>query len=192
MNSKRYIAVAVFGIIAFGFIATHTLKEPVENEKVWVSKQESVPDVESVIHPAKTPASVALASNDIKAAFERDTVIKLNSIVRRSLATIRKYDAEIKAVRAESLAATQDGVDEQQVASARASLAKLQEWDLEAFMALKDMNAAVEELEASGEHYNAAILAGMVRFVETVSTEIGDEHTKLTRLVGKGTVAAKL
>ncbi|WP_445364706.1 hypothetical protein ACJJIQ_11815 [Microbulbifer sp. ANSA003] len=192
MNSNRYITVALLGIVAFGFLVSQPFVKPVENEKVWVSEPKPAPDVESVIHPAKTPASVALANNDIKAAFERDTVIKLNSIVRRSLTTIRKYDAEIKTVREETLAATQDGVNDQQVATARASLAKLHEWDLEASRALKDMNAAVEELEASEEHYNAAILAGMVRFVETVSTEIGDEYTKLTTMVGKGTVAAKL
>ncbi|AWF80865.1 hypothetical protein BTJ40_08640 [Microbulbifer sp. A4B17] len=191
MNSNRYITLAVFGIIAFGFLATHTFLKPVENEQVWVSEPKSGPVVESVIQSAKTPASVALASNDIKAAFERDTVIKLNSIVRRSLVTIRQYDAEIKTVRENNLVMTRDSVNEDQVAAARSSLAKLQEWNLEASQALKDMNAAVAELEASDEYYNAAILAGMVRFVETVATEIGDEYLKLIKLAGQDTVAAK-
>ncbi|MCO1335880.1 hypothetical protein MO867_16210 [Microbulbifer sp. OS29] len=191
MNSNRYTTAAVFGIIAFGFLAAQTLFEPVENEQVWVSAPRSGPDAEYVVQSAKTPASVALTSNDIKAAFERDTVIRLNGIVRRSLATIRQYDAEIKSVREEHLAATGNGMNEHQVADAKSNLSKLEEWNLEASQALKDMKAAVLELEASDEYYNAAILAGMVRFVETVATEIGDEYVKLTTLVAQDAVAVR-
>ena len=80
-------------------------------------------------------------------------------------------------------AAERDEMSERQLADARASLTKVHDLALEASQALSDMKAAVVELEASGETYNAAILAGMVRFVKTVADEIGAEHARLAEQI---------
>lgn len=179
MNSKRYAAVLVLGIIAVGSLATHFLLKPNENGSVHGPVPQAGTIGEGASQSSQTPATVELAARDIKAPFERETVIRLNSIVRRSLVAIRKYDAEIEAIRVDILAAERDEMSERQLADARASLTKLHGLVLETSQALSDMNAAVVELEASGETYNAAILAGMVRFVRTVADEISAEHARL-------------
>lgn len=183
MNSKRYATVLVFGIIAIGSLAAHFLLKPNENGSVHGRVPQAGTMGEGASRSAQTPATVELGSRDIKAPFERKTVIRLNRIVRRSLVAVRKYDAQIEAIRVDIFAAERDEMSERQLADARASLTKVHDLALEASQALSDMKAAVVELEASGETYNAAILAGMVRFVKTVADEIGAEHARLAEQI---------
>ena len=183
MNSKRYVGVLVFGIIAIGSLAAHFLLKPNENGSVHGQAPQAGTIGEGASQSAQTPATVELGSRDIEAPFERETVVRLNDIVRRSLVAVRKYDAQIEAIRADVFAAERDEMSEHQLADARASLAKLHDLVVEASQALSDMKAAVAELEASDETYNAAILAGMVRFVKTVADEIGAEHARLEKQI---------
>ena len=99
--------------------------------------------------------------SDIAPTFTRETVIKLNAIVQRSLDTIDEYDALRIDVR-----------DEPERFSPEELKETLAGMDVEAKAALKDMEAEVTRLESSDEIYNAVVLAGMVRFVKDVEEEI--------------------
>ncbi len=102
---------------------------------------------------------------DFKPAFERETVIKLNSIVRRSLEVIEAFDDQRRRLTAARSAG--EAVD---------TAAMYAEWDalhVRAIEALGDMKAEIARLEASDEDYNSAILAGMADFVGDVEAEIG-------------------
>jgi len=48
-------------------------------------------------------------------------------------------------------------------------------------LALDDMTSAVKTLKASGEFYNATILAGMVTFVEDVEREVSAKSAMLMK-----------
>ncbi|MEM6580940.1 MAG: hypothetical protein AAF699_06695 [Pseudomonadota bacterium] len=185
MNSPRYITASIFVIITSSFVAAHLLFKPDDHELIWVQVPQSSSVGGGSINAVSTPltappATIALERSDIKAAFERETVISLNGIVRRSLIVIREYDAEINAIRIQHTAAMRQEATEAQRADARANLMKLQSWVGATSLAVRDMNTAVLKLEASEENYNAAILAGMVRFVNTVAEEISTEHTRIT------------
>lgn len=99
--------------------------------------------------------------SDIKPTFTKETVTKLNAIVRRSLTTIDAYDELRREVKGDpskgDLQSTKD---------------ELAEMDTTAKAALVDIEAEVERLEGSDEVYNEVVLAGMVRFVKDVEAEI--------------------
>ncbi|MEO0981408.1 MAG: hypothetical protein AAFX03_02020 [Pseudomonadota bacterium] len=102
--------------------------------------------------------------SDFSPAFERDTVIKLNSIVQRSLDTIDAYDELRRAARASD----EGGADE----SGSIEPAQLAALHAQAEEALGELNAEAERLRASDEVFNAAILAGMIEFSSDVEAEI--------------------
>lgn len=104
-------------------------------------------------------------------AFERDTVIGLNEIVRRSLTVIEEYDAMKRSISRATEAAPAPSVDEQR--------ALLEDMDARAAQALEDITADAARLEASDEVYNAAILAGMVDFVTDVDREVSAALSEL-------------
>lgn len=112
------------------------------------------------------PKAIELFPEDFKPAFTREVVTKLNAIVRRSYNSINEYDTNSQQIdNAKELS-------EQQ-------LAKINKLAENSQSALRDMIAAVKELEASGEHYNAAILAGMMDFVTGVEKEITAQQSRL-------------
>ena len=121
----------------------------------------------------------AIEIDAMRPAFEKDTVIKLNAIVRRSLDTANAYTAEIRAIRA-AVAADADGADAETKAAAQDGLEKLDAWYAEALSAQHDMNGAVAELEESGEDYSEEILAGMVQYVNDVERLLREEIAALT------------
>ncbi len=129
---------------------------------------------------AKTAADqkeiVELQPKDFKPAFTRDTVIKLNKIVRRSHALISRYDAIIRDART--------AVESNDKPAAQKQVAGIKELAQKSTLVLDDMMEAVKELKASGEEYNAAILAGMLDFVEDVEREMNAEQTKLEKVLG--------
>jgi len=112
------------------------------------------------------PKAIELLPKDFQPAFTREVVTKLNAIVRRSYNSINEYD-----------------VISQQVGNAKElsqqQLAKISELAEESQSALRDMMATVKKLEASGERYNAAILAGMIDFVKSVEKEITARQSRL-------------
>ena len=135
-------------------------------------------------HPERETIEIGL--EHLRPAFTRDTVIRLNAIVARSLETIREYDGEIVGLRQAVDSALVDGATPDAHTEAIASLERLGAFEERAKRALHDMRGAVGQLEASGERYNEAILAGMVDFVEDVESELHHERQQLSeRLAGR-------
>lgn len=99
--------------------------------------------------------------SDIEPTFTKETVTKLNAIVRRSLDTIDAYDELRRTVKAD-----------RSLLEAPDTKAALTEMDTVAKAALADMESEVARLEASDEVYNPAVLAGMVTFVTKVEAEV--------------------
>ncbi|MGF1544404.1 MAG: hypothetical protein ACFB00_07890 [Parvularculaceae bacterium] len=112
------------------------------------------------------------------APFTRETVTKLNAIVRRSLDAVNEDDEDLETMRAAvDAAAAEDATDEARAQASEAvqTLMALKE---RSAGALADMDAAVAELKASDEKFNENILEGMIIFVRRVEKEIRLEYEK--------------
>ena len=110
-----------------------------------------------------SPRFVEQGLEQLGSPFTRDTVLRLNAIVARSLSAIEQFD------RARMESGSNGGAERS------ASLRTYAELSRQAEQARIDMAAAGRQLRASGEAYNEAILAAMIRFVEDVDEEIGEE-----------------
>ncbi len=121
-----------------------------------------------------------LGLEDIVSAFTRETVLKLNAIVSRSLDAVTRYDDEIpKMEKAVKLASAPDA-DDQAQQEAEAALALLRSLSEQASAAHADMLVASEQVRTSGEVYNAPLLSGMNRFVRRVDEEILEKLQSLS------------
>jgi hypothetical protein len=129
--------------------------------------------------PASAQELVELYPTDFKPAFTRNTVIKLNAIVHRSYDVINTYDAIIADVK-QTMAQSENA--SRMSPEAKAQLQRIAGLAKESKKILMDMNAAVDELTASKEDYNAAILAGMVDFVQDVEREISKQEKQLMKM----------
>lgn len=131
--------------------------------------------------PTKTQDSrfVELQPEDFKPAFTRETVIKLNAIVHRSYDVINQYDAIIGEVRK-----TVANKEKMQALAPehKMKIEMIAMLATQSQKALADMTAAVTALEESSEHYNPAVLAGMVDFVKDVEQEITEQHSKMLKM----------
>lgn len=113
---------------------------------------------------------IEIMPEDFKPAFTRDTVTRLNAIVHRSYAIIGQFDEFRKSLNNSPIEVrTQENPSKMLSDNQHALINSL---DVRSKMALADMNKAVEELKGSGEHYNTAVLAGMVIFVRNVEQEV--------------------
>lgn len=111
---------------------------------------------------------VEILPEDFQPAFTRDTVIKLNAIVKRSYAVIEAFDtfrSELNNAEQRSKGMVKTVLTDNQTLAINAL-------ELHSHFALNDMQEAVKELKISNEHYNVAVLAGMVMFVEAVDREV--------------------
>lgn len=115
---------------------------------------------------------VELLPEDFKPAFTRDTVIKLNAIVKRSYAVIREYDELTKALEKQKPSTSKTLSAEQLKALVQHKLTVTDSLEKRSKAALADMIQAAKLLKASDEHYNAAVLAGMMTFVKDVEREV--------------------
>lgn len=130
--------------------------------------------------PKNAQELVELYPTDFKPAFSRNTVIKLNAIVHRSYDVINTYDAiiaDVKQTMEQSENASRMSPEAKMKLQKIASLAK------ESKKILTDMNSAIDELNASKEDYNAAILAGMLDFVQDVEREITKQEMQLKGMI---------
>jgi hypothetical protein len=111
---------------------------------------------------------VVIEPKDFKPAFTRDTVIKLNAIVGNSYGIVREFDKLVTELRHNRVVTntTEPFVLSENQLAVVSTLAERSN------RAYTDMNRAIDTLKASGEHYNAAILAGMALFVRSVNQEI--------------------
>lgn len=124
---------------------------------------------------------VKQGAGDVRSPFTRETVIRLNAIVARSLAAIDEYDANIKSIRASIDASVGASATVEDRSAAEAGVKKVAALYDQAKLAYDDMRGAENDLKSSGEEYNAAILAGMVGFVVDVENELGRAKNDLSR-----------
>ncbi len=115
---------------------------------------------------------VELGIDEFSSPFTKETVVRLNSIVGRSLASIQAYDGSVKKIEESIDASLAGGASAAERADAMKGLAKLEILSREAKAARKDLNDAEAELKSGDEKYNEAILAGMVAFVVKVDDEL--------------------
>ncbi len=113
---------------------------------------------------------VVYGKNEARSPFERETVIRLNAIVQRSLDAINEYDGRRADIIAAADAAA--GGDEDARVKAKEGEAFVSGLYDRAKLALDDFKTAENDVKTSGEDYNAAILAGMVTFVTKVEAEL--------------------
>lgn len=115
---------------------------------------------------------IELLPEDFKPAFTRETVIKLNAIVRRSYDVINEFDALNK----QQKVSAGDNVSSNFI-----STDSLKTLNIRSQSALIDMNKAVKTLKSSGEYYNESVLEGMLTFV----TDVNDELSAASKRVPK-------
>ena len=117
---------------------------------------------------SSNPEIIEILPEDFQPAFTRDTVIKLNAIVKRSYAVIEAFDT----FRSELYDSEQGGKENVKTKLTDNQTLAINALELHSHFALNDMQEAVKELKTSNEHYNIAVLAGMVMFVEAVDREV--------------------
>lgn len=128
---------------------------------------------------------VELLPKDFKPAFTRETVIKLNAIVRRSYDAINEYDAVIEKTYTKIMQASESESNQQYGDDTRQQLSTIQKLADRSSLALSDMTSAVDVLRKSGEEHNEAILAGMIDFVQDVNREINKKNKEMHKLINK-------
>jgi hypothetical protein len=126
---------------------------------------------------------VELLPKDFRPAFSRETVIKLNAIVRRSYDVINEYDAIIGETYSNVMKASKNDTGQQHITDTKKQLSVIQNLQSRSDSALSDMMLAVDMLKKSGEDHNEAILAGMVNFVKDVQKEIAKKNNELNTLL---------
>lgn len=115
---------------------------------------------------------VELGLDGLSSPFTKETVLKLNAIVGRSLTAVKEYDGVIARIQASVGAAAIEGASGETYAEALKGLTTIRTLSAEASLARDDLRAAEDELKSSGENYNEAILAGMIVFVAKVDDEL--------------------
>lgn len=132
-----------------------------------------------------TPATqfVELGPDGIRSPFTKESVLRLNAIVQRSLDVIRDYDGSIAEIRRLVDTAAKAGATPGDKADAANAVARAMDYSSRASAARAAMDVAVADLKSGGEPYNEAILAGMIAFVERVDDEIRAEASALRALV---------
>jgi uncharacterized protein (UPF0335 family) len=133
---------------------------------------------------AADPEFVELGLDQFSSPFSKQTVLKLNAIVGRSLAAIKEYDGALPAVQDSVAASLADKASARARAEARKNIARIERLANEATSARTDLYAAEAELKASGEKYNDVILAGMIIFVEKVDDELQKAAADLSARIG--------
>lgn len=96
----------------------------------------------------------------LSSPFTKERVIMLNAIVRKSLDIINEYDDVRRAFEKTDNASSAD------------FQSKLKEFSKKALAVRNEMDEAKKDLVSSGEKYNEAIFAGMVKFVVDVDNEL--------------------
>ncbi|GAB2188809.1 hypothetical protein MAH1_04160 [Sessilibacter sp. MAH1] len=156
----KYLRLFILALVASTFIGNTVSAEELQST---VAKKEIV----------------ELLPEDFKPAFTRETVIKLNAIVKRSFDAINDYDDSIREVRAVVADAMKPDATDDAKQIAMKKISHINDLMQASKSALMDMKAAEVELRNSGEEYNSAILAGMIDFVEDVAREISAQEKNL-------------
>jgi hypothetical protein len=129
---------------------------------------------------------VELGLDQFSSPFTKETVLRLNAIVGRSLAAIREYDGAINAIERSIDAARAEGATKSERAKANDGIAQVARLSVEATAARADLGAAEAALTAGREQYNEVILAGMTTFVAKVDDELRLAKDALSARLGGG------
>jgi hypothetical protein len=132
------------------------------------------------IAKAEQPGQPVYGTNEARSPFERETVIRLNAIVQRSLDAINEYDGRRKEIREAAAVAAAPGADDAARAKATEGISFIDGLYDRAKAAFDDLKVAENDVKTSGEFYNDAILAGMVTFVTKVEVELREEKESLS------------
>lgn len=122
---------------------------------------------------------IELAPGDFKPTFTKETVIKLNEIVSRSLDVINEYDAIIQTVQSSGLKQKTSSNKDTKSKQLTSEIAQINSLSVRSKGILAEMHTAENQLKTSGEEYNVVIFAGMMGFVKDVEREISAQSQKL-------------
>lgn len=121
------------------------------------------------------PLSPFNADGSTKSSFSQETLIRLNAIMRRTKATIDKYDEVrpgIEKLVADAKAAPNDA---DKVAKARKGLDEVRALQAEAITSRNELTVEGQKLVDSGQYYDQVIFSGMAIFVSRVESEFADD-----------------
>lgn len=140
------------------------------------------PAAQEVVSTDKDTADFApLDLDQLDSPFTQKTVLKLNSIVQKSLDIIEQFDKEIPEIREDIDAYKTENKEAGARIEADKALARLADMHDRSKNVFTEMKSAEAQVIASGEVYNDAILAAMVGFVEDVKLELADEIKLLAK-----------
>ena len=154
-------------------------KRAVENSDIRVVEEDGKRTVQV---EGKTYAEIDESA--FAPAFTRETVIKLNAIVQRSLDVYKEFSPELKSINAAVDTAMAEDASADDRATAEAGYDKIVAWHDRALAAQADMTDAVEVLKASDEIYNEELLAGMIKYVNDIEGEMKKRRRSIEERLG--------
>ena len=122
---------------------------------------------------------VELRPGDFKPTFTKETVIKLNAIVSRSLDIINEYDAVIENTQP-TMQLLKTNAGNKLLAQKSLKISALSKRSKENLLA---MQKAEKQLKSSNEEYNSVVFAGMMTFVQDVERETSAKSEKLIEML---------
>ena len=135
----------------------------------------SAVNADSSQYPPGHPLSARDKDGTAKSAFDNETVLRLNAIVRRSRDLIDEFDKTVPEIRAAVTAAKGAAAGSVQMQKAQAGLAKLGQMYEVAKTDKNELAAEGDALSKSGKYYDVVIFSGMGTFVTKVEAELSDE-----------------
>jgi len=123
-------------------------------------------------------AMSCLSRENFHPAFTKNTVLKLNAIVSKSLDVINEYDSVMGQVRR----VKKTPIEEQNLSN---EIERINQLSSQSKQILSEMLLAEKVLKDSDEVFNRAILAGMVDFVSDVEREVTAQSQLLSQSLSK-------
>ena len=132
-------------------------------------------NADSSKYPAGHPLSALDKDGTAKSAFDNETVLRLNAIVRRSRDLIDEFDKTVPEIRTSVAAAKGAAAGSPQMQKAQAGLAKLGQMYEVTKTDRTELAVEGDKLSKSGKYYDIVIFSGMTTFVTKVEAELSDE-----------------
>lgn len=125
------------------------------------------------------PMSPFNADGSVKPAFERETLLRLNAIMRRAKDTVDKYDQIRSGI--EKLVADAEAApgDTAKLAKARKGVEEVRALQAEAIAARKDLSEEGQKLVDSKQWYDQVVFSGMATFATRVESEFAEDLKKM-------------
>lgn len=133
---------------------------------------------ENLVQPESGTNFQELSRENFHPAFTKNTVLKLNAIVSKSLDVINEYDSVMGQVRR----VKKTPIEEQNLSN---EIERINQLSSQSKQILSEMLLAEKALKDSDEVFNRAILAGMVDFVSDVEREVTAQSQLLSQSLSK-------